>query len=428
MLKRSLIGHVAAIATIALSIAPAFAQPPAGGGSGRGGRGPQAPPVVSPEVSADRHVTFRINDPQAQSVRVTGGDIPGIGQSGTMTKAANGVWEVTVGPLDAGAYRYSFNVDGVTVVDPRNAAVSESLSNVSSLVVVPGSDYFDTKDVPHGAVASVTYYSTALKKFRRMHVYTPPGYENGKDKFPVFYLLHGAGDNDDCWTSVGRAGFILDNLIAQKKVKPMVVIMPAGHTQNTTGGGGGGRGAAAAATPGVAPPPDEFTQDFMTDIMPYAETHYRIITDRAHRAIAGLSMGGSQTLNIAIPHLDKFSYIGVFSSGLIGSFGGGRGGRGPGAATGPAVAAPAPPAPAATGPTPWETQHMAELDNAAWKRGLKLVWFSTGRDDGLITTSRATVDLLNKHGFNASFRDSAGAHTWLNWRDYLVEFTPQLFQ
>jgi len=428
MLKRSLIGHVAAIATIALSIAPAFAQPPAGGGSGRGGRGPQAPPVVSPEVSADRHVTFRINDPQAQSVRVTGGDIPGIGQSGTMTKAANGVWEVTVGPLDAGAYRYSFNVDGVTVVDPRNAAVSESLSNVSSLVVVPGSDYFDTKDVPHGAVASVTYYSTTLKKFRRMHVYTPPGYENGKDKFPVFYLLHGAGDNDDCWTSVGRAGFILDNLIAQKKVKPMVVIMPAGHTQNTTGGGGGGRGAAAAATPGVAPPPDEFTQDFMTDIMPYAETHYRIITDRAHRAIAGLSMGGSQTLNIAIPHLDKFSYIGVFSSGLIGSFGGGRGGRGPGAATGPAVAAPAPPAPAATGPTPWETQHMAELDNAAWKKGLKLVWFSTGRDDGLITTSRATVDLLNKHGFNASFRDSAGAHTWLNWRDYLVEFTPQLFQ
>lgn len=420
MLKRILSGPVAAMAAIVLSATLALAQPPAGGGSGRGGRGPQAPPVVSPEVSADRHVTFRISAPQAQNVRVTGGDIPGIGQSGTMTKGANGVWEVTVGPLDAGAYRYSFNVDGLTVVDPRNAAVSESLSNVSSLVVVPGSDYFDTKDVPHGAVASVTYYSAALKKFRRMHVYTPPGYESGKDKYPVFYLLHGAGDNDDCWTSVGRAGFILDNLIAQKKAKPMVVVMPAGHTQNTMGGGG--RGAAVAATPGAAPPPDEFTQDFMTDIMPYAETHYRIITDRAHRAIAGLSMGGSQTLNIAIPHLDKFSYIGVFSSGLIGSFGGGRGGRGPAAPTSPE------PAPAAGGPTPWETQHMAELDNAAWKKGLKLVWFSTGRDDGLITTSRATVDLLNKHGFSASFRDSAGAHTWLNWRDYLVEFTPQLFQ
>jgi enterochelin esterase family protein len=391
---------------------------------------------MSPEVSADRQVTFRVNAPQAQSVRVAGGDIPSIGTRGTMAKNPAGVWEVTIGPLDAGAYRYNFNIDGVTVVDPRNAAVSESLSNVSSLVVVPGSDYFDTKEVPHGSVASITYYSTALKKFRRMHVYTPPGYESSKEKYPVFYLLHGAGDNDDCWTSVGRAGFILDNLIAMKKAKPMVVVMPAGHTQNTTGGGGAGRGG-AATDPSVAPPPDEFTQDFLTDIMPYAESHYRILTDRAHRAIAGLSMGGSQTLNIAIPHLNEFSYIGVFSSGLLGSIGGGRGGRGPGAASGaiaaaPAarasVAAPGTPAPVVIFPNPWEQQHMAELDNAAWKKGLKLVWFSTGRDDGLITTSRSTVDLLNKHGFNASFRDSAGAHTWLNWRDYLVEFTPQLFQ
>jgi enterochelin esterase family protein len=406
----------------ALSLSVAFAQPPAGGS----GRGPQLPPVMSPEVSPDRTVTFRIAAPSAQNVRITGGDIPNIAQHSQMTKGANGVWEATIGPLDAGAYRYNFNVDGVTVTDPRNAAVSESLSNVWSLVVVPGSDNFDTKEVPHGAVASVTYYSTALKKFRRMHIYTPPGYENGKEKYPVFYLLHGAGDNDDAWTSVGRAGFILDNLIAEKKVKPMIVVMPAGHTQNTTGGGGAGRGAAASVNPNVAPPPDEFTQDFETDLMPYAESHYRIITDRAHRAIAGLSMGGSQTLNIAIPHLDKFAYIGVFSSGVLG--GGGRG-RGPAAAAtnGALVAAPAA-APVPTGPGIWEQQHLAELDNASWKKGLKLVWFSTGRDDSLIATSRATVDMLNKHGFNASFRDSAGAHTWLNWRDYLVEFTPQLFQ
>ena len=409
----------------ALSLSVAFAQPPAGGRGGSG-RGPQAPPVMSPEVSADRTVTFRIAAPNAQNVRITGGDIPNIAQHSQMTKGANGVWEATIGPLDAGAYRYTFNVDGVTVIDPRNAAVSESLSNVWSLVVVPGSDNFDTKEVPHGAVASVTYYSTTLKKFRRMHVYTPPGYENGKDKYPVFYLLHGAGDNDDAWTSVGRAGFVFDNLIATKKAKPMIVVMPAGHTQNTTGGGGGGRAAGANSTgPNVAPPPDEFTQDFETDLMPYAESHYRIVTDRAHRAIAGLSMGGSQTLNIAIPHLDKFAYIGVFSSGVLGG-GGGRG-RGPAAASGPPVAAPtAIPVPPA--PSVWEQQHLAELDNAAWKKGLKLVWFSTGRDDTLIATSRATVDMLNKHGFNASFRDSAGAHTWLNWRDYLVEFTPQLFQ
>jgi len=432
MLQRILSGPAAVFAVTALSVTMAFAQPPANpalgtaGGRGGSGRGPQAPPVMSPEVSADRNVTFRISAPNAQNVRINGGDIPNIAQRAQMTKAANGVWEATIGPLDPGAYRYSFNVDGVTVVDPRNAAVSESLSNVWSLVVVAGSDNFDTKEVPHGAVASITYYSTALKKFRRMHVYTPPGYENGKDKYPVFYLLHGAGDNDDAWTSVGRAGIIFDNLIATKKTKPMIVVMPAGHTQNTTAGGGAGRGAAAAATsPNVAPPPDEFTLDFETDLMPYAESHYRIITDRAHRAIAGLSMGGSQTLNIAIPHLDKFAYIGVFSSGVLGG-GGGRG-RGPAGASGPLVAAPAA-TPVPTAPSVWEQQHLAELDNAAWKKGLKLVWFSTGRDDSLITTSRATVDMLNKHGFNASFRDSAGAHTWLNWRDYLVEFTPQLFQ
>jgi len=162
-------------------------------------------------------------------------------------------------------------------------------------------------------------------------------------------------------------------------------------------------------------------QDFVTDIMPYAETHYRVYTDRAHRAIAGLSMGGSQTLNISIPHLDKFAYIGVYSSGLIGSFGGGRG-RGAAAGAAPA-AAPAPP----PGPT-WEEQHQAELDNATAKKGLKLVWFSTGADDGLITTTKATVDMLKKHGFSPVFQESTGAHTWINWRNYLNEFAPQLFQ
>ena len=421
---------VAALVVAALAVAACAQQSanPAVGAAGSGrGRGPQAPPVISPEVTADRHVIFRLAAPQAQNIRLTGTDIPNNGSGAPMTKGAGGVWEVTLGPLDAGAYRYNFNVDGLSVIDPRSSAISESNTNVWSLVFVPGSDFFDTKDVPHGAVSTVMYYSTALQKFRRMHIYTPPGYENGKDEFPVFYLLHGSGDNDDAWTSVGRAGFILDNLIAQKKARPMIVVMPAGHTSQTSSGGD--RGAAATAgNPTVAPPPDEFTRDFLTDLMPYVEGHYRIIPDRAHRAIAGLSMGGSQTLNIAIPHLDKFSYIGVFSSGLIGSFGGGRGGRGLGAAGGPAVATSASPAPSASGPTPWEQQHLAELDNADWKKDLKLVWFSTGKDDTLITTSRATVNVLNKHGFNASFHESPGGHTWINWRNYLVEFTPQLFQ
>jgi enterochelin esterase family protein len=385
---------------LAVASAVAFAQAP--GASGARGRGPQTPPLISPEVAAGGQVTFRLSAPAAQKVSIRGGDIPNSSTRGVMTKGADGVWSVTI-PLDPGAYRYTYNVDGLSVVDPRNAAVSESLSNVWSLVVVPGSEYFDTKEVAHGAVAAVTYYSTALKKFRRMHVYTPPGYESGKDKYPVFYLLHGSGDNDDAWTSVGRAGFILDNLIAMKKAKPMVVIMPASHTRNTTGGGR----ATPSTDPNVPSPPDEFTQDFLTDVMPYAESHYRIEKDRAHRAIAGLSLGGSQTLNVVVPHLNQFSYVGVFSSGLLGVFR--RGGGGSGAAL-------------------WESQHKAELNNASWKKGLKLVWFSTGKDDSLITASRETVDLLNKYGYNATFHESPGAHTWINWRNYLVEFVPQLFQ
>jgi enterochelin esterase-like enzyme len=363
-------------------------------------RGPQGPVVISPEVQPDRHVTFRILAPQAEAVRLAGSDIPGNGPGAPMTKGENGVWEVTLGPLEPGAYRYNFNIAGVPVIDPRNPSTSESNNNVWSLVVVPGSDFFDTRQVPHGAVAAVTYYSTALKKFRRMHVYTPPGYDLGQAKYPVFYLLHGASDSDASWSTVGRAGFIIDNLIADKKAKPMIVVMPAGHTSQTMGprGGGGGRSAT-----------DEFVADFTTDIMPYVEKNYRVYTDRGHRAIAGLSMGGSQTLNIAIPHLDKFAYIGVYSSGLIGSFGGGRAG-----------------APAPTGPT-WEDQHAAELDNTAAKKGLKLLWFSTGKEDGLMKTTLATVDMLKKHGFEPVFLESPGGHTWLNWRNYLTEFAPKLF-
>ncbi|HZO91357.1 MAG TPA: alpha/beta hydrolase-fold protein [Chthonomonadaceae bacterium] len=382
--------------------AAACAQPPAPG------REQPPPPVVSPEVSADRRLTLRLFAPQAQAVRLTGSDIPGVGPGVAMTKGENGVWEVTLGPLDPGAYRYTFNVDGVPVVDPRSPSVSESNNNVWSLVYVPGSDFMDTKDVPHGAVASVTYYSTALGKFRRMHVYTPPGYEQGKGKYPVFYLLHGASDSDDAWPSVGRAGFILDNLIAAGKAKPMIVVMPAGHTRPF--------GGFTPPRPGSPPPVDEFVQDFVTDIMPYVEKNYRTLNDRQNRAIAGLSMGGSQTLNIAIPHLDKFAYIGVYSSGLFGIVGPPR------PAGSEASAAPA------NAPFPWEEQHRAELDDANLKKGLKLLWFSTGKDDFLLATTKATVDLFKKHGFDVVYAESPGGHTWINWRNYLIEFAPKLFR
>ena len=369
--------------------------------------GPQGPQVVSPEVSAERKITFRILAPNVQAVKVGGGDIPGIATNGVMAKGTNGVWEVTVGPVNPGAYRYNFNVDGLSVIDPRSAAISESNNNVWSLVQVPGAEFMDTLDVPHGAVAAVTYYSKALGKFRRMHVYTPPGYEKGKGKFPVFYLLHGAGDSDDAWTSVGRAGNILDNLIAAGRAKPMVVVMPAGHTRT-------GPTPRPAAPPTGTPaqlPKDEFTQDFESDILPHVEKKYRVYTDRKNRAIAGLSMGGAQTLNIGIPNLEKFAYLGVYSSGVFGIAGGGRGAN----------------RNAPQGPS-FEERHAAILDNAKLKKGLKLFWFATGKDDFLVETSRKTVEMFQKHNFDVVYKETEGAHTWDKWREYLNEFAPKLFQ
>ena len=212
----------------------------------RGAAQRQAPAVISPEVGADRRVTFRILAPDAQKVELRSpGDIPGIGGRGVappqLTKNADGVWERTFGPLPAGAYRYVFVVNGLTVVDSRNPTTSQTNTTVYSLAVVPGSDVFDTKNVPHGAVASIHYQSTALGGIRRMHVYTPPGYEMNRERYPVLYLLHGAGDVDDSWSSVGRAGFILDNLIAANKAKPMIVVMPAGHVNGAGAALGGVR-------------------------------------------------------------------------------------------------------------------------------------------------------------------------------------------
>lgn len=380
-------GLVATLAGWACLVAggPVLAQPQR--------QGP--PPVVSPEVAPDRQVTFRIFAPKAEAVNLaSSGDIPGIGfgQSKSLNKGTNGVWEVTVGPLPPGAYRYGFSVDGVTALDPRNPKTSESNENAWSLVLVPGAEWLDVRDVPHGAVSEVTYYSTVLKRFRRLHVYTPPGYESGESRYPVFYLLHGAFDSDDSWSSVGRAGVILDNLIAEGKAKPMVVVMPHGHTGPFRFGSGFN---------------DEFEREFVADIQPQMEKRYRILADRAHRAIAGLSMGGAQTLNIGIPNLDKFGYVGVYSSGIFGIAGG------------PGGAAP-------QGPS-FEEKHKAILEDAKLKEGLKLVWFATGKDDFLVETSRATVAMLKKHQFDVIYRETAGGHTWDNWRDYLREFAPKLF-
>jgi enterochelin esterase family protein len=361
---------------------------------------PQGPQVVSPEVTSDRRIVLRILAPQAQAVRLNASDIPGVpfGPGAALTKGQSGVWEMTVGPVPAGAYRYSFVVDGVATIDPRNPATSESNNNSWSLVYVPGSDAFDTRNVPHGSVAEVHYYSAALKAFRRMHVYTPPGYETSSRKYPVFYLLHGAGDSDDSWSTVGRAGFILDNLIAAKSARPMIVVMPAGHTRspsNPTSAFG-----------------DPFVDDFMSSVMPYVEANYRVQTGRADTAIAGLSMGGGQTLNVVMSHPERFGYVGVYSSGLFFQVGG-RGGAS---------------APSPSAQEELEKRYASALSSPSLKKGLKLFWFSTGKDDFVLNNTIATVEFFKKHGLAPVYKESAGGHTWLNWRDYLNTFAPQLFQ
>ncbi|HOH07979.1 MAG TPA: alpha/beta hydrolase-fold protein [bacterium] len=357
--------------------------------------------LQTPVFLPGNQVLFRIYAPNAEMVKLAGGDLPSLGWTGKeMTRSSEGIWDITL-PVEPGTYRYNFSVDGLTTIDPKNPKTSESNGNTWSLLHQPGAAFMDTRNVPHGALAEVTYWSASLQRFRRLHVYTPPGYENSRKKYPLFYLLHGAGDCDDSWSTVGRAGFILDNLIADGKAVEMVVVMPAGHTGPFIWGAPRGDLAKTMV--------DEFVMDFTNDIMPLVESRYRVMPGRKHRAIAGLSMGGFQTLNIAIPTVDRFAYAGVFSSGIIGIQ--------PNPATGEATAGPS-----------WEEKYAAQLDNPAVKKGLKLLWFATGREDFLLETSRATIEMLRRHGFTVTYQETAGAHTWINWQLYLNEFAPLLFR
>ncbi len=353
------------------------------------------PQVVSPQVQDDGSVEFQVRAPNADSVELVSPDLGGMPSPGEMTRNDQGVWSLKYGPVNPPiTMRYRFNVDGMNVGDPSARATSEANGTVFSLVHIPGLKFQDVQDVPHGVLAKVTYYCKVLETFRRMHVYTPPGYENNQKKYPVFYLLHGASDSDDSWSTIGRANVILDNLIASGKTLPMVVVMPDGHVTragvpNTSGG--------------------SFEDEFTQDIRPTIEKNYRVYTDRGHRAIAGLSMGGGQTLNIAFSNLADYGYIGVFSSGVFGL--GGRSNR-RGDSQRPS----------------WEDQHARDLNDPALKEGLRLLWFATGRDDFLIETSRKTVAMLRDHGFDVTWKETEGAHWWRNWRAYLKEFTPKLFQ
>jgi enterochelin esterase-like enzyme len=356
--------------------------------------------VKSLEVSPDHKVTFRIYAPKASEVSVTGE----FSQRAKLTKDEHGIWSTTLGPLTPDYYTYTFNVDGVSTVDPKNAMVKPGLGSVTSMFLVPGdeAEFEVTKDVPHGEIRTVIYHSGTLDQGRTMRVYTPPGYEGGSERYPVFYLLHGGGDDDAGWSTIGRAGFIIDNLLAAGKVRPMIVVMPNGSLPRPAN--------LPRFTPGTPLSPEEraaleafqakFTSELMNDVIPFCEKTYRIESGPRNRALAGLSMGGGHTLRTITMHPDQFGYVGIWSAGLFGG---------------------------AT--DDWETRNAEFLGNSAKLNGsIKLLSISVGDKDFTLDGTKSLAGLFDKHGIKHELKISGGGHTWINWRHYLNDLAPRLFR
>ena len=344
----------------------------------------QPTPVRSPEVSADRRITFRVRAPEANKVTVF---CECLTSEPALTKGADGVWSVTVGPVEPDIYEYHFTVDGVDNLDQRNPVVKyNSRPNlIESVVEVAGSGplFYDAKPVPHGTVSMRYYSSKATGGTRRVFIYTPPNYERSTARLPVLYLLHGADGDETVWTQFGRANLILDNLIAEKKASPKVVVMPFGYAYPWHAG--------AAADKQRA----DFEKDLTDDLMSFVQSNYRVSTDREHRALAGLSMGGGQTLSIGPRHLDLFSRLAVFSSGA--------------------------------GQNPEQTLAALGKNAKALNEKLKLFWVGVGTEDGAMAGAKRTSDYLNSVGVKHTYKTTPGAHTWIVWRKYLNEVAPQIF-
>jgi enterochelin esterase-like enzyme len=348
--------------------------------------------LVSPDVAADHRVTFRIYAPKASEVTMGGDFLTGRAK---LEKDDKGVWSFTTEALVPDFYNYSFLVDGVKTLDPKNPQLKPGLTSNDNMFEVPGPEaaFEDTLPVPHGEVRIVWYQSSTLDTMRSiMHIYTPPGYDIGTARYPVLYLLHGSGDDDAGWSTMGRAGFILDNLLAAKKAKPMIVVMPNGSMP---------RPAAPQAGAGGASVQDKFADELLKNVVPYVEKNYRVLANQQSRAIAGLSMGGGQTLRVAPRNPDLFAYIGVWSSGVN-----------------PQTTA------------DFEQLNAAFLDHAdKTNKAVKVFWVGVGeKDTGANGSAKNLVAVLNKHGIKNEFHESSGAHTWINWRHYLNDYAPLLFR
>lgn len=348
----------------------------------------------------DGKVTFRLRAPAAQSVTVSGD----FGPDTALTRDSAGVWSTTVGPLKPDEYVYYFTADGVRLTDPSNPQVKIGYvpSTTNSILDVPGSGpaFYDIQDVPHGELRTLLYKSRSNGVVRELVVYVPPGYDADPHKrYPVLYLLHGYANDQHSWSRYGRANTILDNLLAQKEIRPFIVVMPLGYGGASVNGDGNGVPPAEAGPFG-----SDFglyERDILDDIIPLIDGKYRTLANRENRAIMGFSMGGMQAGRYGLAHLDTFSYVGIMSAGLIG---------------GPASAA---------GPDP-----IAALaaSPATVNKQLKLLWIACGTDDTAMVGARRTHEALEKAGIRHTFVASEGAHHWRVWRRYLRDVAPLLFR
>ncbi len=333
--------------------------------------------IQSTEVLANGDVVFKIYAPEANNVTL-GGDIVPWGQKLESKKAKNGVWTIIVPKAKTGTYRYNFIVDGVKVYDPKAANAFETSALID--VTPDGEKEFFAmrKEIPHGAVSTIYYYSSTTKSMRRMHVWTPAGYNLGKEKLPVLYLIHGGGDSDIAWPNVGRAGLIMDNLLSEKKCERMIVVFPDGGIDTKV-----------------------FAEDLKNDIIPYIEANYNVFTDANHRALAGLSMGGLEVLDSFMAYPDMFSYINVMSSGWF-----------------------------TNNKEMYETgdKRLGEIASTLNKTVKYLIFTQGGPEDIAYNNGKEMLKVFDKHNIKYEFSEMSGGHSWYVWRHDLLNFAQKLFK
>lgn len=347
--------------------------------------------LVSPQVATDGRATINIYAPNADEVRLRGDWMSG-GQSPIeLEKDAIGVWSATIGPLVPDYYSYTLVVDGVRTLDPKNPMIKQGNNSVDNMFLVPGNDvaYAMNQRVPHGAIRQVWYDSEVLGMQRRMHIYTPPGYDGSDTQYPVLYLLHGGGDEDSGWSTVGRSGYILDNLLADGVAEPMLVVMPNGSLP---------AGRPADGLRGGAQ--ERFSLEMMESIVPYVEGNFRVLPASASRAIAGLSMGGGQAMRVLADHPDQFAFVAIWSSGLFSQ-----------AADDYAAA---------------NERFLANPERV--NDNVELLSIVVGSDDFALPGARELAHVYTDYGIEHEFELTGGGHTWLNWRAYLNGLVPRLFQ